>query len=173
MAGRYKQLVQYGRESAHKSWAPEDHSSLGDFMRDSSHLRGLEQELISGTREKSALEIQPSLNSKRAACFSSSAGFFPWPRVFHQTRRFQRPEGFYHPPVFPVENTDRPMEFKISVNKSVKPKVCTFIQRLRIAKGSRGFGKEIHNLVLSLRNLWIFFIFVNWVSGPWTSFVEV
>jgi hypothetical protein len=32
MAGWYKQPVQYRRESAHKSWAPGDHSSLGDYM---------------------------------------------------------------------------------------------------------------------------------------------
>ncbi len=42
MAGRYKQPVQCRREFAYKSWAPGDHSSLGDYMRDSSHLRGSE-----------------------------------------------------------------------------------------------------------------------------------
>ncbi len=52
MAGRYKQPVQYGREFAHKSWAPGDHSSLGDYMRDSYEEQNV---LISGTREKSAV----------------------------------------------------------------------------------------------------------------------
>ncbi|MFN9900458.1 MAG: hypothetical protein ACK55Z_17050, partial [bacterium] len=75
MAGRYKQPVQYGRESAHKSWAPGDHSSLGDYMRDSSYLRGREGELISGTREKSAVGDSAQPDRKPAACFSSSASF--------------------------------------------------------------------------------------------------
>jgi hypothetical protein len=55
MAGRYKQLVQYGRESAHKSWAPGDHSSLGDYMYEIHHINEEENVLISGTREKSAV----------------------------------------------------------------------------------------------------------------------
>jgi hypothetical protein len=72
MARQYKQPVQYGRESAHKSWAPGDHSSLGDYMRDSSHQRGTER---AGPGRSRQLEIPLSLNSKQAACFSSSTGF--------------------------------------------------------------------------------------------------
>ncbi len=54
MAGRYKQPVQYGRESAHKSWAPGDHS-LGDYIFEIQHINQEENVLISGTREKSAV----------------------------------------------------------------------------------------------------------------------
>jgi len=55
MAGRYKQLVQYGREFAHKRWALGNHSSLGDYMFEIQHINKDENELISGTREKSAV----------------------------------------------------------------------------------------------------------------------
>jgi hypothetical protein len=55
MAGRYKQSVQYGRESAHKSWALGDHSSLGDYIFETQHINEEENVLISGTREKSAV----------------------------------------------------------------------------------------------------------------------
>jgi hypothetical protein len=54
MAGRYKQPVQYGRESAHKSWALGNHSSLGDYIFEIQHQME-ENVLISGTREKSAV----------------------------------------------------------------------------------------------------------------------
>ncbi len=40
--------------AAHKSRASWAFSSLGDYMRDLSHLRGSERELISQTRQKSA-----------------------------------------------------------------------------------------------------------------------
>jgi hypothetical protein len=55
MAGGYKQPVQYGRESAHKSRAAGAHSSLGDYMFEIQHINKEESELISGTREKSAV----------------------------------------------------------------------------------------------------------------------
>jgi hypothetical protein len=55
MAGRYKQLVQYGKESAHKSCAPGNHSSLGDYMFEIQHINEEENVLISGTREKSVV----------------------------------------------------------------------------------------------------------------------
>ncbi len=55
MAGRYKQPVQYGRESAHKSWALRNHSSLGDYMFEIQHINEEENVLISGTGEKSAV----------------------------------------------------------------------------------------------------------------------
>jgi hypothetical protein len=51
--GRYKKLLQYG--SAHKSRALGDHSSLGDYMFEIQHINEEENELISGTREKSAV----------------------------------------------------------------------------------------------------------------------
>ncbi len=55
MAGRYKQPVQYGGESAHKSWALGSHSSLGDYMFEIHHINEEENVLISETREKSAV----------------------------------------------------------------------------------------------------------------------
>jgi hypothetical protein len=54
MAGRYKQPVRYGRESAHKSRAGRAHSSLGDYMFEI-QINKEENVLISGTREKSAV----------------------------------------------------------------------------------------------------------------------
>jgi hypothetical protein len=54
MAGRYKQLVQYGRESAHKSRAagatPHLETSCSRF-----NIKEEENELNIGTREKSAV----------------------------------------------------------------------------------------------------------------------
>jgi hypothetical protein len=55
MAGWYKQPVQYGRESAHKSWALRNQSPLGDYMFEILHIDEDENELISGTRKKSAV----------------------------------------------------------------------------------------------------------------------
>ena len=55
MAGRYKQAVQYGRESAHKNRAARAPSSLGDYMFEIHHINEEENVLISGTREKSAV----------------------------------------------------------------------------------------------------------------------
>ncbi len=47
--------VQYRRESAHKSWALRNHSSLGDYMFKIQHINEEENMLINGTREKSAV----------------------------------------------------------------------------------------------------------------------
>jgi hypothetical protein len=55
MEGWYKEPVQYGRGSAHKSWALGNHSSLGDYMYEIHHINEEENVLISGTREKSAV----------------------------------------------------------------------------------------------------------------------
>ncbi len=55
MAGRYKKLERYGKESAHKSRAERAHSSLGDYMLEIHHMNEEENRLISGTREKSAV----------------------------------------------------------------------------------------------------------------------
>jgi hypothetical protein len=54
MAGRYKQPVQYKRESTHKSEAAGAHFSVGDYMFEIQHQQE-ENVLISGTREKSAI----------------------------------------------------------------------------------------------------------------------
>ncbi len=53
--GLYKQPVQYGRESAHKSRAVGAHSSLGDYMFEIQHINEEENMLISGNGEKSAV----------------------------------------------------------------------------------------------------------------------
>jgi hypothetical protein len=55
MAVRYKQLVQYGRESAHKSWALGNHSSLVDYMFEIQHINEEENVLSGETRKKSAV----------------------------------------------------------------------------------------------------------------------
>ena len=55
MAGRNKQPVQYGRESAHKSRVARANPSLGDYMFENQHINEEENVLISGTREKSAV----------------------------------------------------------------------------------------------------------------------
>jgi hypothetical protein len=54
MAGWYKQPVQYGRESTHKSRAARAPSSLGDYMYKIHHINNEENMLISGNRERSA-----------------------------------------------------------------------------------------------------------------------
>jgi hypothetical protein len=55
VAGRYKQPVKYGRESAHKSRAQGAPSSLGIYMYAIRHISNEENETISGTREESAV----------------------------------------------------------------------------------------------------------------------
>jgi hypothetical protein len=55
MAGWYKQLVQYSKESAHKSWALGNHSSRGVYMYANQHISKEESETISGALEKSAV----------------------------------------------------------------------------------------------------------------------
>ncbi len=48
MAGRYNKLVQYGRESAHKSRAQEGLASLDDCMNGNQHLNKEKYETING-----------------------------------------------------------------------------------------------------------------------------
>jgi hypothetical protein len=48
MTGRYNKLVQYERESAHKSRAQGNHSSLGVYMYVIQHISKEENETISG-----------------------------------------------------------------------------------------------------------------------------
>ncbi len=55
VAGRYKQPVQYGRESAHKSRAQRAPSSLGVYMYAIQHISKEDNETISGDWEKSAV----------------------------------------------------------------------------------------------------------------------
>jgi hypothetical protein len=55
VVGQYKQPVQYGRESTHKSRAHGAPSSLGVYMYAIQHISKEENETISGTREKSTV----------------------------------------------------------------------------------------------------------------------
>jgi hypothetical protein len=55
VAGQYKQPVQYGRESAHKSRALGNHSSLEVYMYAIQHISKEENKTISGACEKSAV----------------------------------------------------------------------------------------------------------------------
>ncbi len=55
VAGQYKQPVQYGRESAHKSIARGAPSSLGVYMYAIQYISKEENENISGIREESAV----------------------------------------------------------------------------------------------------------------------
>jgi hypothetical protein len=50
---------QYGRESAQKSRAARAPFSLGDYMFEIHHINEEENELISGTREKSGDSTEP------------------------------------------------------------------------------------------------------------------
>ncbi len=70
MSGRYKQPVQYGRDSAHKSRAAWAVFSLGVCMRERQHIyEDLNESSSASPGGSQQLEIPPSLNSKRAANF--------------------------------------------------------------------------------------------------------
>jgi hypothetical protein len=78
MSGRYKQPVQYGRESAHKSRAARAVFSLGVCMRERQHIyEDLNESSSASPGGSQQLEIPPSPNSKRPLTFSSSADFSP------------------------------------------------------------------------------------------------
>jgi hypothetical protein len=55
MAGRYKQPIRYGRESAHKSRVARAPPHLETTCFEIQHINEEENVLISGTREKSAV----------------------------------------------------------------------------------------------------------------------
>ena len=77
MSGRYKQPVQYGRDSAHKSRAAWARSSLGVCMRERQHIyEDLNESSSASPGGSQQLEIPPSLNSKRAASFFQFRWFF-------------------------------------------------------------------------------------------------
>ncbi len=70
MSGRYKQLVQYGKESDHKSRAAWAVFSLGVCMRERQPIyKDLNESSSASPGGSQQLEIPPSLNSKRAANF--------------------------------------------------------------------------------------------------------
>jgi hypothetical protein len=77
MSGRYKQPVQYGRESAHKSRAAWAVLSLGVCMRERQYIyEDLNESSSASPGGSQQLEILPSLNSKRATNFFQSRWFF-------------------------------------------------------------------------------------------------
>ncbi len=77
MSGRYKQPVQYGRESAHKSRAAWAVFSLGVCMRERQHIyEDLNESSSASPGGSQQLEIPPSINSKRAASFFQFHRFF-------------------------------------------------------------------------------------------------
>jgi hypothetical protein len=82
MAGRYKQPVRYGRESAHKSRVVGAYPSLGDYMFENQHINKEEKVLISGTREKSAVG-----DSAEPPTFPADQAFL-WMLIFHQAQGF-------------------------------------------------------------------------------------
>jgi hypothetical protein len=70
MSGRYKQPVQYGRDSAHKRRAAWAVFSLGVCMRERQHIyEDLNRSSSASPGGSHQLEIPPSLNSKRGANF--------------------------------------------------------------------------------------------------------
>ncbi len=77
MSGRYKQPVQYRRESAHKSGAAWAVSSLGVCMRERQHIyEDLNKSSSANPGGSQQLEIPPSLISKRATSIFQSRWFF-------------------------------------------------------------------------------------------------
>ncbi len=68
ISGRYKQPVQYRRDSAHKSRAAWARLSLGVCMRERQHIKeDLNESSSASPGGSQQLEISPSPNSKRAA----------------------------------------------------------------------------------------------------------
>jgi hypothetical protein len=118
----YNKPVQYGRESAHKSTAQGDPSSLGDYMNANQHISIEEYETIMGPERSQQLQILLSLTVRRLFCenlrqplrtpmFSKSANLcgrqcFPSPPTFADTNVFQirqplrKRQCFLNPPTF-------------------------------------------------------------------------
>ncbi len=70
MSGRYKQPIQYGRDSAHKNRTAWAVLSLGVCMRERQHIyEDLNESSSASPGGSQQLEIPPSPNSKRAANF--------------------------------------------------------------------------------------------------------
>jgi hypothetical protein len=77
MSSWYKQPVQYGRESAHKSRAAWAVFLLGVCMRERQHIyEDLNESSSASPGGSQQLEIPPSLNSKRVASFFQFRWFF-------------------------------------------------------------------------------------------------
>ncbi len=79
MAGRYKKLVQYGRESVHKSRVQGDPGSLDTCMNAVQHISKEDYETIRGAWEKSAAADSAKPNSK--AILQRLCLLFPAPTI--------------------------------------------------------------------------------------------
>ncbi len=84
MSGRYKQPVQYGRDSAHKSRAAWAMLSLGVCMRERQHMyEDLNESFSANLGGSQQLEIPPSPISKWAANFFQIRWYFTRGRDFN------------------------------------------------------------------------------------------
>jgi hypothetical protein len=108
MAGQYMQPVQYGKGPPIKAGQPEPAPHLGTTCEIHHIYEDLNESSSARPGGSQQLEIPPSLNSMRAACFSSPASFsssrwfFFKTLVFYQARGFQCLQGFFRLPVFAV-----------------------------------------------------------------------
>ncbi len=75
IAGRYEQPVQYGKGPPIKAGLPEPSPHLETACKIHHIYEDLNESSSARPGRSQQLEIQPSLNSMRAACFSSPAGF--------------------------------------------------------------------------------------------------
>jgi hypothetical protein len=107
MSVRYKQPVQYGRDTAHKSRAAWAVFSLGICMRERQHIyEDLNRSSSASPGGSHQLEIPPSLNSKRAPTFSRSADISPGAeistpaKILSSTYISRKRQHFVNPPVF-------------------------------------------------------------------------
>ncbi len=126
MSGRYKQPVQYGRNSAHKSRAAWAVFSLGVCMRERQHIyEDLNKCSSASPGGSQQSEILPSPNSKRAAnffqirwyftrrgdfnarqdsivrlYFCQTPTFFKSPNILYICQYFESRQHFVHPPIF-------------------------------------------------------------------------
>ncbi len=102
MSGRYKQPVQYRRESPHKSRAAWARSSRGVCMRERQHIyEDLNESSSASPGGSQQLEIPPSPNSKRAANFFQIRGDFNARQDSIVRLYFSaRCQHFVNPPIF-------------------------------------------------------------------------
>ncbi len=101
MPGRYKQPVQYGRDSAHKSRAAWAVFSLGVCMRERQHIyEDLNESSSASPGGSQQLEIPSSPNSKRAANFFQIRWFFTRRGDFNARQDSIERQYFVNLPIF-------------------------------------------------------------------------
>jgi hypothetical protein len=107
MSGRYNQLVQYGRNAAHKSRAAWAVRSLGVYMSERQHIyKDLNESSSTRPRGSQQLGIPPSSNSKRRPNFSLARRFLLGAEILTPAKVlsyayiFTRRLYFRHPPIF-------------------------------------------------------------------------